>query len=135
MNEENFIEMKYRELAEIGLSKVYEELYISIKNETLREVFSTLHYHIIGLFKSMNSRLPTSESGAHFWADPSRQLIQIIEITFELYNTLKNSRYAFSIDSKYYDLFIKCNNFLGIFFLFDFDRFFIEFHFLFKFFH
>ena len=103
MDEENFIEIKYRELVEIGLSDEYIGLYTSEKNERLRDVFSSLHNQFILLFKTMNERLPTKDEGAHFWAEPSRQLIKIIDITFELYNSLKGSNFSFTIN-EYYQL-------------------------------
>ena len=113
MNIENYIESQYRELVEKGLNVEFSDLYNSIENVKLREVLTTLHYYFITLFRTMNERLPTGENGAHFWADPSRELISIIEITIGLYNTLKNSKYAFNIDDYYYELIKKCRNFLS----------------------
>lgn len=101
MNIENYIESQYRELVEKGLNVEFSDLYNSFENVKLREVLTTLHYYFIILFRTMNERLPTGENGAHFWADPSRELISIIEITIGLYNTLKNSKYAFNIDDYY----------------------------------
>lgn len=113
MNIENYIESQYRELVEKGLNVEFSDLYNSFENVKLREVLTTLHYYFITLFRTMNERLPTGENGAHFWADPSRELISIIEITIGLYNTLKNSKYAFNIDDYYYELIKKCRNFLS----------------------
>lgn len=113
MNIENYIESQYRELVEKGLNVEFSDLYNSFENVKLREVLTTLHYYFIILFRTMNERLPTGENGAHFWADPSRELISIIEITIGLYNTLKNSKYAFNIDDYYYELIKKCRNFLS----------------------
>lgn len=113
MNIENYIESQYRELLEKGLNVEFSDLYNSFENVKLREVLTTLHYYFITLFRTMNERLPTGENGVHFWADPSRELISIIEITIGLYNTLKNSKYAFDIDNYYYELIKKCRNFLS----------------------
>lgn len=113
MNIENYIESQYRELVEKGLNVEFSDLYNSFENVKLREVLTTLHYYFITLFRTMNERLPTGENGAHFWADSSRELISIIEITIGLYNTLKNSKYAFNIDDYYYELIKKCRNFLS----------------------
>lgn len=113
MNIENYIESQYRELVEKGLNVEFSDLYNSFENVKLREVLTTLHYYFIILFRTMNERLPTGENGAHFWAAPSRELISIIEITIGLYNTLKNSKYAFNIDDYYYELIKKCRNFLS----------------------
>jgi eukaryotic-like serine/threonine-protein kinase len=79
VNAENAIESHYRKLSDL-LNNEFEGLYESIKNDKLRTLFSTLHSSVISLFDSMNSRLPTDEDSAHFWADPSRDLIRSIEI-------------------------------------------------------
>lgn len=61
----------------------------------------------------MNERLPTGENEAHFWADPSRKLKAVIEIALGLYNTLKNTKYAFDIDNYYFELIKNCREFLS----------------------
>ena len=113
MNIENFIEAQYRDLKESGLNLEFSNLYTGISHLKLREVLSTLHYDLTQSFKIMNERLPAGDSGAHFWADPSRALIRQIEITLRLYNALKNSKYAFEFDSYYYELIFKCRSFLS----------------------
>lgn len=112
MNIENYIESQYRELQAKGFNAEFSDLYKSVENSKFREVIATLHYYFISLFRTMNERLPTGEYGAHFWADPSRELIDIIEITLGLYNVLKDSKYAFEIDDYYFALIKKCRNFL-----------------------
>lgn len=113
MNLENYIESQYRKLLEFSqLNYEFANLYTSIKNDRLREIFATLHYELTSLFKTMNIRLPTGADEAHFWADPSRQLIKTIEVTLGLFNTLKNTQYAFEIDAYYLDIIKKCRNFL-----------------------
>ena len=97
MNAENAIESHYRKLSDI-LSNEFEALYESIKNDKLRALFSTLHSSVIHLFDLMNGRLPTDEDSAHFWADPSRDLIRSIEIIEALERSLKNSEYAFYVE-------------------------------------
>lgn len=113
MNIENYIETQYRKLLEFTqLNGEFSELYLSINHIKLREILATLHYEFTSLFRSMNTRLPTKEYGAHFWADSSRQLISTIEITLRLFNTLKNTQYAFEIDNYYLDIIKKCRDFL-----------------------
>lgn len=104
MNIENYIETQYRELSSKGLNSEFSDLYTTINNSKLREIMMTLHYYLISLFRTMNERLPTGEHEAHFWADPSRELIYIIETTLGLFSALKGSKYAFTIDKYYYDL-------------------------------
>ena len=113
MKIENYIESQYRELSEKGLNTEYSELYNSVTNTKLQEIFETLHYYFIDLFKIMNQRLPTGMEEVHFWAEPSRELLNIIEITMELYDKLKNSEYSFEIDHYYLELIEKCKDFLS----------------------
>lgn len=94
MNAENAIESNYRKLID-GLSDEYEELYESIENENLRILFSTIHTRLINLFDSMNDRLPTDNDSAYFWAEPSRELIKVIEIIESLERSLKKSFFLF----------------------------------------
>lgn len=108
----NTIEAKYRELCERGLNFEFLELYKSIENVRLRECLATLHYYFVSLFRTMNERLPTGGHTAYFWAEPSRDLIAIIEITLSLHSALKESKYTFKIDEYYFNLIMKCRNFL-----------------------
>lgn len=113
MNIENYIEAQYRELEAKGFNAEFSDLYKTVEHSKFREVIATLHYYFVSLFRTMNERLPTGEYGAHFWADPSRELIDIIEITLGLHNALKGSKYAFEIDDYYFDLIKKCRGFLS----------------------
>ena len=113
INTENYIEAQYRELKEKGINIEFLDLYKSVEHGKLREVMATLHYYLISLFRTMNRRLPTGEFGAHFWAEPSRELLNVIEITVGLHDVLKESKYAFEIDSYYFDLINECREFLS----------------------
>lgn len=114
MNIENYIETQYRELFSFcTINLDYIDLYSEIKNQKLKEILSILHYGLIDLFKMMNERLPTNDYEAHYWAEPSRQLIKIIEMTLGLFNTLKNGLYAFEIDEYYLNIIKKCRKFLS----------------------
>ncbi len=112
MNAENAIESHYRKLSDI-MTNEFEELYESIKHKKLRVLFSTLHSSVVSLFDSMNNRLPTGEISAHFWADPSRDLIRSIEVIEALERSLKNSELAFSVEEYHRDRFIFCKKFLS----------------------
>ena len=62
----------------------------------------------------MNGRLPTGpEQSAHFWASPSRELIETIDIIEGLQRVLKNSPLAFNIDDYYQKVITNCNIFLS----------------------
>jgi serine/threonine-protein kinase len=112
-NIDNYIESQYRELLSFSNVDIeYAALYEGIGNECLRDILMTLHHDLLDSFKTMNERLPTHSEGAHFWAESSRNLINLIEISFGLHRALKNSKYAFKIDSYYFDLMTKCQDFL-----------------------
>ncbi|WP_329812188.1 hypothetical protein [Enterococcus faecalis] len=90
----NFIESQYREL-EHDVNLEYIDLYKNVQHERLQTILSTLHKEFQSLFKLMNERLPTKDSTAHFWAEPSRELIRLIEITTDLIRELSKTPYAF----------------------------------------
>lgn len=114
MNIENYIESQYRELLSCSqINAEYSDLYKSFRNQKLREILMTLHHDLVGLFRTMNERLPTGEHEAHFWAEPSRDLIKRIEIIFSLVSSLKKTPLAFQIDPYYLDLLTRCRDFLS----------------------
>ena len=114
MNIENYIESQYRELLSCSqINAEYSDLYKSFRNKKLREILMTLHHDLVGLFRTMNERLPTGEHEAHFWAEPSRDLIKRIEIIFSLVSSLKETPLAFQIDPYYLDLLTRCRDFLS----------------------
>lgn len=108
----NYIEMQYREL-QSDINIEYQDLYSNIKDDRLKEIFSTLHGLFISTYKTMNHRLPTNEDTAHFWADPSRELLRAIDISMGLQRTLKNSQFAFDFDPYYAELIKKSQQFLN----------------------
>lgn len=114
MNIENYIESQYRELLSCSqINAEYSDLYKSFRNQKLREILMTLHHDLVWLFRTMNERLPTGEHEAHFWAEPSRDLIKRIEIIFSLVSSLKETPLAFQIDPYYLDLLTRCRDFLS----------------------
>lgn len=119
MNTANLIEAQYRELValvgDIEAAQEYAPLYASIHDELMRSIFAMLHYEFTELFGMMNQRLPTTEEGAHFWAEPSRLLIKAIEITMKLYERLAGTPEAFSIDEYYLALITRCRSFLHMY--------------------
>lgn len=112
MNIENFIESKFLELNEDITDNKYDDLYKTIKNQKLKFIFSVIHYKLISVFKSMNSRLPTKDNTSYFWADSSRELIWLINIIDELERELSNTEFSFTIDPYYKNIFNECNKFL-----------------------
>jgi len=112
MNIDNVIEAQYRRLKNVADDE-FSELYVAITHEKLRAVFGTVHRDLVNLFGSMNQRLPTGpESEAHYWADPSRELLEAIDIIERLERPLKNTQYSFTIDPYYKELLEKCKTFL-----------------------
>lgn len=111
MSIENYIEWQYRELAN-KINIEFVSLYQSFSHEKLQEILSTIHYMFVTNYRLMNDRLPTSEFSAHFWAEPSRELIQAISVLRGLQRTLKNTCDAFTIIPYYEDLIQKSMVFL-----------------------
>lgn len=111
---ENSIVAKHREFFQrFELNKEFASLYSSVEKELLKEIFETAHHEINRLCRRMNERLPTGEFCAHYWADESRDLLVIIEIMFDLYNNLKDTKYAFEIEEYYMSFFYECRDFLS----------------------
>lgn len=109
---QNLITAQYKELLEYK-NLEFIDLYESVTDEKLKVVFSTLHGNLVSLFKLMNERLPTLTESAHFWADPSRDLIKIIDILRTLHRGLKITPYSFSIDPYYETIITECEGFLS----------------------
>jgi serine/threonine-protein kinase len=111
---ENLIEMQHQALLEWTPDNLeYEELYRQIRNKDLRVTISTLHHELVVLLKKMNERLPVQEySNNHYWADESRELIDVIDISIALVSGLKDTGFSLTIDSYYSDLFGKLQSFL-----------------------
>ena len=114
MNVENLLESKIRELqAKEVTSDDFKDLYKDISNERLKTIFSWLHGGFINLFNKLNERLPTGENEAYFWAEPSRGLIFLIDLTTSLQSSLKKTELAFSIDNYYEYIITTCSSFLS----------------------
>lgn len=90
----------------------YDEIYKTVSYKKLRVIFSYFHSEYIQLFRSMNELLPTYDSTAHFWAAPSRKLIDVIENSLELVYTLKTTEFAFAIEKTYCEIIQRCRDFL-----------------------
>lgn len=112
MKVENYIEGVYRKL-KICQNIEYENLYESFTNQRLIEIFSTIHHLLISNFEMMNSRLPTKNGTAHFWADNSRELILAIESVNGLKRALNKSKYMFEIEPYYEKIITEIYKFLS----------------------
>lgn len=115
MHLENSIESFIRELDKNNaLSIEYENIYkISLNNEKLIYIFSSLHALITKGFEIMNERLPTHAFNAHFWADPSRSLLFALDISDRLIRTLQGTEYVCDYDKYYKNLVKRCRTFLS----------------------
>lgn len=112
MTIENYIEGQYRKLAQ-NLDIEFKDLYKPFSNQKLVEIFSTVHHMFVEHYGAMNSRLPTGENPAHFWAHNSRQLILAIDVIRGLERALKNSSDAFELDAYYEEVVQKSQGFLS----------------------
>lgn len=110
---ENFLVNKYNELAKNFSDDYkynYQELYKTVTNEKLRDIFSILHFEYNKLFGEMNARIQKDYS--YYKAGDSRELIQVINNTLNLFNRLKETDLSFEIDEDYYEYILKCKDFL-----------------------
>lgn len=98
---------------ELELTDEYEDLYKSFSRNDIILILSTLHSSLLQLFKTMNNRLPTKDFCSHFWAEPSRNLIDIIDKIETLQRKLNKSEYAFKIEEYNKKIISKCNEFLS----------------------
>lgn len=108
---ENFIETKYRDLG-VRISIEYIDLYGAFSNRRLQEIFSTTQSMFIENYRAMNSRLPTNDHTAHYWAENSRELLLAIDIINGLERVLAKTNDAFTIDSYYKEIIDKSAAFL-----------------------
>ncbi len=108
---ENFIETKYRDLG-ARISIEYIDLYEAFSNRKLQEIFSTIHSMFIENYRAMNSRLPTNEYTAHYWADNSRELLLAIDVINGLERVLAKTNNAFMIEPYYKEIIDKSAMFL-----------------------
>lgn len=114
MNFRNVIENSIRQLQTKDICDFeFESLYKDIKDDKVKTLFTWIHGGYIKLFGNLNERLPTGENGAHFWAAQSRDLIFLIDTTFECQKSLKNTEFAFEIDKYYLEIMNKCKAFLS----------------------
>ncbi|UMY54868.1 MULTISPECIES: protein kinase domain-containing protein [Paenibacillus] len=93
-------------------SALYDDYYENIKNDDLKQVFPLFHAMLNNLFSFMNQKLSPGYGG-HFNADPSRELIDVIEAFQKLQTNLKNSPIAFDLDPYYVELIGRCSAFLS----------------------
>lgn len=114
---ENYIESQYRQYLDgrppLKQDQQLASLYKSVENPRLRELFVVMHADLVDLFKTMNSRLPTTDEGAHFWADPSRDLIVIINTIRDLQTNLRGTEYSFDVDDYYEGVLLDCSVWLS----------------------
>ena len=94
---DSYIENKLREI-NLYINDKYAYLYEDVYDNKMRIMFSTLHNLLIVNFKEMNSKLPTKNDTAHFWAESSRNLLFAIDTICEVQQNLEESDLAFDID-------------------------------------
>jgi tRNA A-37 threonylcarbamoyl transferase component Bud32 len=91
----------------------YVQLYDDFKSQQLSRAFAILHNAFNSLFGQMNSSLPTGEDTGYFHADPSRNLLQVIDVYETLSRELTNTEFAFKLIDSYQDRINLCKNFLS----------------------
>lgn len=94
-------------------SNMFYNLYSDYtNNDNLKVLLSTLHNMIIDSFRQLNTRLPTGDYEAHFWAESSRQLITAVDNSFEIEACFRRYGIGICIDENYKEMMKKCRQFL-----------------------
>ncbi|CAD0164802.1 hypothetical protein [Streptococcus thermophilus] len=81
----------------------YEHLYKDSFDDRLSQLCSTIHHQLVKGLRILNDSI---NGGRHFWAEPSRDLIQSISLSNRFVNILKNAGENVSI-VEYYDKIFK----------------------------
>lgn len=100
--------IKYKENLNFSDSAIFLRLYQNIHLESLKNIFSYIHFELNRLFKILNNRV----SNGNFLADPSRDLIYAIEEIKFIKLQLDPSEYAFEINAHYLEKIKECESFL-----------------------
>ncbi len=111
MSNEEYIENQYRKIENFKNCN-YIDLYKAFSFEKMQLLFSTAHGLLNQNYEKMNTRLPTKENSAHFWAEESRNLRLIIEIIRNMQEEFQGTQYAFKLDEYYEEIFKKSEKFL-----------------------
>ncbi|MBN8253630.1 protein kinase domain-containing protein [Priestia flexa] len=104
----NFIDFKFN-FGETSY-EIFLNYYDDVPNLELRKIFAISHENLNALFSFMNDKARTNN---HFNADPSRDLLFIINRLKKLQVNLKETEYAFTLDGYYEKILSYCESFLS----------------------
>lgn len=90
----------------------FEGLYAWVSDEKTRNLLSLMHSKFVAEFSAMNTRLPTQDDTAYFWAENSRQLLATIETSEKLVGIYRNTAEAFDFDLRISECVNLCKDFL-----------------------
>ena len=76
----------------------YSSLYDDVCNKEIKCLLSYLHLKFNNLFRFMNHKF---DSNRHYNADPSRELLNTIEVYYNLQNALNSTNYSYAIIDDY----------------------------------
>lgn len=85
--------------------------YADVKNDNIAYLFAYYHYKLNSLFAFMNSKL--NSDNYHYNADPSRELIAIVDDLESVSRELKHTKYNFNVDTNYLEIIELCKTFLS----------------------
>lgn len=103
----NDIAQIHRQIEPVNDSEIID-LYNSIENQQLRDIFSSLHKNYNIFFDMINQCI--FQPYRYLNAQNSRDLLKIINLTFKLQNSLLNTEYEFNIECE--ETIRYCLNFL-----------------------
>ena len=110
LNAYHNIERDYLQYFHRKLETEYEHIYNDTFDEDLCLLCSSLHCRIIENLRLLNDSI---NGRKHFWAAPSRALINVINLSFKFVNSLKNSGENIYIEGYYNEILNKCRTFLS----------------------
>lgn len=96
---------------DIDYVNIFLLFYADVKNNNLAYLFAYYHYKLNSLFTFMNSKL--NSDNHHYNADPSRELIAIIDDLENVSKELKHTKYNFNVDTNYLETIELCKTFLS----------------------
>ena len=91
---------------------LYADYYLDIENENLRDIFIILHTKLNNLLAFVNDKNSPGHGG-HYNAEPSRDLLEVINVLRVIQANFKNNPLNFELDTYYEGIINRCKAFLS----------------------
>lgn len=93
----------------VPIKQIFVDIY-SDYDSNVKMIFAYFHQELNSSFADINDRATKTK---HYWADPSRNLIRVIEEIDNIYTSLLNTKLSFIIEPTYMDHIKYCKKFLS----------------------